>query len=55
MSDPVLAFSTPVLNVEGPNGHEPMLGGELRQKAVWVDQAVCIGCSACKARVRTRR
>lgn len=24
-----------------------MLGGELRQKAVWVDEAVCIGCRYC--------
>jgi ferredoxin len=26
---------------------EPVLGGELRQKAVWVDEAVCIGCRYC--------
>ena len=24
-----------------------MLGGELREKAVWVDEAVCIGCRYC--------
>ena len=24
-----------------------MLGGALRQKAVWVDEAVCIGCRYC--------
>ena len=24
-------------------GLEPVLGGELREKAVWVDEAVCIG------------
>ena len=24
-----------------------MLGGELRDKAVWVDEAVCIGCRYC--------
>jgi ferredoxin len=26
---------------------EPLLGGGLRQKAVWVDEAVCIGCRYC--------
>ena len=26
---------------------EPLLGGVLRQKAVWVDEAVCIGCRYC--------
>jgi ferredoxin len=44
--DPSLAFAT------GPSapvrsGLEPLLGGELRQKAVWVDEAVCIGCRYC--------
>ncbi|MCP9942874.1 MULTISPECIES: ferredoxin [Synechococcales] len=28
-------------------GLEPLLGGSLRQKAVWVDEAVCIGCRYC--------
>ena len=28
-------------------GREPVLGGELREKAVWVDEAVCIGCRYC--------
>ena len=28
-------------------GKEPVLGGELREKAVWVDEAVCIGCRYC--------
>ena len=31
----------------GPSGLEPILGGALRQKAVWVDEAVCIGCRYC--------
>ena len=31
----------------GPTGSEPLLGGVLRQKAVWVDEAVCIGCRYC--------
>jgi ferredoxin len=55
--DPALARSTPVdpslaFRVEadtGParTGREPLLGGALRQKAVWVDEAVCIGCRYC--------
>nr|WP_254972988.1 MULTISPECIES: ferredoxin [unclassified Cyanobium] len=28
-------------------GREPVLGGALRQQAVWVDEAVCIGCRYC--------
>jgi len=28
-------------------GLEPLLGGALRQQAVWVDEAVCIGCRYC--------
>ena len=29
------------------SGFEPVLGGELREKAVWVDEAACIGCQYC--------
>lgn len=29
------------------SGREPLLGGSLREKAVWVDEAVCIGCRYC--------
>ena len=29
------------------NGREPRLGGKLREKAVWVDESVCIGCRYC--------
>ncbi|MFM7361336.1 MAG: ferredoxin [Cyanobium sp.] len=44
--DPSLAFR--VAPETGPrSGLEPLLGGELRQKAVWVDEAVCIGCRYC--------
>jgi ferredoxin len=45
--DPGLAFATAA--VDGPisTGLEPLLGGGLRQKAVWVDEAVCIGCRYC--------
>ncbi|MGE4581088.1 MAG: ferredoxin [Synechococcus sp.] len=28
-------------------GDEPVLGGELRQKAVWVEESDCIGCRYC--------
>jgi len=47
MSDPCLAFSTPLSAPEVATGIEPLLGGSLRQKAVWVDEAVCIGCRYC--------
>ena len=26
---------------------EPLLGGQLRDRAVWVDEAICIGCRYC--------
>ena len=29
------------------NGREPCLGGQLRDKAVWVDESACIGCRYC--------
>jgi ferredoxin len=45
--DPAVAFGAPSRLSEAPNGSEPVLGGELRQKAVWVDEAVCIGCRYC--------
>ena len=28
-------------------GFEPVLGGELREKAIWVDESACIGCQYC--------
>ena len=28
-------------------GYEPVLGGKLIEKAVWVDEEVCIGCQYC--------
>ena len=28
-------------------GDAPLLGGQLRQRAVWVDEASCIGCRYC--------
>ena len=44
----VHAFSTPLtLNESLQTGDEPVLGGELRQKAVWVEESDCIGCRYC--------
>lgn len=46
-ADPSLAFAAPSAAAAAPTGFEPVLGGALRQKAVWVDEAVCIGCRYC--------
>jgi ferredoxin len=45
--DPGLALQAVVRTEPAANGLEPLLGGALRQKAVWVDEAVCIGCRYC--------
>lgn len=45
--DPGLALRAVARTGPAPSGLEPLLGGELRQKAVWVDEAVCIGCRYC--------
>jgi ferredoxin len=45
--DPQLAFSASAESASPVSGLEPLLGGVLRQKAVWVDEAVCIGCRYC--------
>jgi len=29
------------------SGFEPVLGGKLREKAIWVDESSCIGCQYC--------
>ena len=34
-------------------GWEPVLGGQLAEKAVWVDEAKCIGCQYCVHEHRT--
>lgn len=48
MADPSLAYSALAGSPDqATTGLEPVLGGELRQKAVWVDEAVCIGCRYC--------
>lgn len=45
--DPSIAFSAAAAPAHERSGHEPVLGGALRQQAVWVDEAVCIGCRYC--------
>jgi ferredoxin len=45
--DPAVAFAAAAAPAELASGREPVLGGALRQKAVWVDEAVCIGCRYC--------
>jgi ferredoxin len=45
--DPSLAFRVDPGASEPATGLEPLLGGLLRQRAVWVDEAVCIGCRYC--------
>ena len=45
--DPSAAYRAKADNLDCRTGLEPVLGGELREKAVWVDEAVCIGCRYC--------
>ena len=35
------------IDSEEISGFEPVLGGELREKALWVDESNCIGCQYC--------
>ena len=46
-TDPAAAYKASVQFNDAKSGFEPVLGGELRDKAVWVDEAVCIGCRYC--------
>ena len=45
--DPSSAFQVNAQEELGRNGREPCLGGELKEKAVWVDESACIGCRYC--------
>ena len=45
--DPSPAFTAKSDRDSFRNGREPRLGGQLREKAVWVDESVCIGCRYC--------
>ena len=46
-NDPSAAFRAKPYIDNGANGREPVLGGKLREKAVWVDESICIGCRYC--------
>ena len=49
-------FTDPFHNTEENieiTGWEPVLGGQLAEKAVWVDEAKCIGCQYCVHSLRT--
>ena len=45
--NPSAAYSASSLEDAHSTGMEPVLGGALAEKAVWVDEAVCIGCRYC--------
>ena len=45
--DPSAAFEAKSDEKFNLNGREPILGGKLRVKAVWVDESTCIGCRYC--------
>ncbi len=46
--NPAAAYSASSLEDDQQStGMEPVLGGALAEKAVWVDEAVCIGCRYC--------
>jgi len=42
----IVAFDQ-FIDTEKITGFEPVLGGELREKAIWVDESNCIGCQYC--------
>ena len=42
----IVAFDQ-FIDSEKISGFEPVLGGELREKAIWVDESNCIGCQYC--------
>ena len=45
-SDSLVAFNH-FIDSENISGFEPVLGGQLCEKALWVDEATCIGCRYC--------
>ena len=45
MYNPLIAFEE--FDEDRITGYEPCLGGELCEKAVWVDEEECIGCQYC--------
>ena len=46
-SDDNIAAFYEYIDNDDISGFEPSLGGELREKAIWVDEAACIGCQYC--------
>ena len=47
MTDPSSAFQVKAHLDAERNWKEPCLGGQLQEKAVWVDESICIGCRYC--------
>ena len=48
MTDPAAAaYVAASFDRDEKTGLEPVLGGALQTKAVWVDEAACIGCRYC--------
>jgi len=47
--DPNAAFEASSSEDFKLNGRDPVLGGKLREKAVWVDERKCIGCTYCSS------
>ena len=47
--NPSAAFEAKSFEELAPTGREPLLGGKLRKKAVWVDERKCIGCTYCSS------
>ena len=47
--DPNAAFQAASAEDFKLNGRDPVLGGKLREKAVWVDERKCIGCTYCSS------
>ena len=43
------AFEAPNNEDFDLSGSDPVLGGKLREKAVWVDERKCIGCTYCSS------
>ncbi len=48
-NNPSAAFEAKSFEEIGSSGREPLLGGKLRKKAVWVDESTCIGCTYCNS------
>ena len=47
--DPSAAFEADVNDEFKLSGRDPVLGGKLKEKAVWVDERKCIGCTYCSS------